>query len=501
MLTRQCFQTLLLCFEFLNFTSYAQLLSTCKSLAKYKNDATLRLNSGYKRMFLYSQIFDYNKNVFLTGPGGCGKTFCLNAIYSIATRLGRHVAMTSTTGASSLNVFHGQTLHSFSGLRKGTISIEDLKLQLQDTKTHRFYGKVKNCDLLIIDEVSMLGKRFLDKLDLVAKTVKNSSEPFGGIQVVFSGDFLQLRPVGDYYAFQSDVWPLFKFVTVQFTYPFRQTKDLSYYNMLQRIRIGKPSENDIKLLKQNCKETKRHDFSHDIIKPTHIFCYNKDVAKLNMEEFNKLTTKIELDINAIDKVYQIIKTRQGSKTIIDYQETDVITVDAARKLLGTRMEASAPSNLKFREGAQYILTMNADVKKSRVNGSRMVYTTNYKMKFLDGTTEVLNKLVKTSQFIVPVPGHSNIVLVRKQFAVKLGYACTIHSSQGMSLDSACIDLGKTFAAAMSYVALSRIRTLKGLYLLNFNTDAIKTADIAKRFYKQIDSSAIKKKKNTTVVKK
>lgn len=472
----------------LDSCSYIQLLHVCRPMRKLTDRSKyvhLKQNDALDRIELYRRIFDCGQNVFLTGCGGTGKTHFLNRLYEIATkRLRIPTIMTATTGTACLNLINGRTIHSFSGLGKGTIPIEVLSEDLKDERKCRFYQQWKQFHLLIMDEASMLGKRLIEKVDLVARTIRQSDKPFGGMQVVFSGDFLQLAPVADTYAFKSAVWTQLSFFNWELKFPYRHDQDLPYFRTLQRIRVGKLSADDIDMLEHKRDLTRSICLDDLRIKPTHIFCYHKDVAKLNREEFEKLTTPIEIDHNAEDLVMERRTVHlPGHPPVVTFEPSNRITVQEANQLLKNRAEHTCPFNIKFRDGAQYILTFNFNVKRGKVNGSRMAYRTGGFLEFRDGSIDRIERYLQVIHF--PVPSHPNLFLRRKQFAARLGYACTIHSSQGMSLDCACIDLEKTFASAMAYVALSRVRSSDGLYLKAFKKTSVKTNKEAKAFHETI----------------
>lgn len=470
---------------FLDSTSYVYFVNCCKINQCLKKLSIVQ-NSIFERIKVYQQIFDHSKNVFITGPAGTGKSTLLNKVYHMAINREIKTVMTATTGAACTPLDNSQTIHSYSGLYKGTIPFHVLVDYLNDGKYRNRFAKWKDLSLLIIDEVSMLGESFFNKLDLVASDIRGQKNaPFGNIQVVFSGDFLQLPPVADHFCFESKIWDNLKFSNMHLTIPFRQSQDLKYFKFLQRIRIARPLKSDIEMLKENVKATELVSFEDFKIKPTHLFTRTKDVRKRNKEEFNKLTTPIEFNNNAQDVLMERYTVMTEGKRTIKYRVyngADIGAVEAAT-LIGDRLEHVAPSNIEFRAGAQYILTTNYSVRNRLVNGSRMVYLSGGFVEFKFNQVESIEKFLRT--FTFPVPGRPNLFLSRQQYAFRLGYAVTIHSSQGMSLDCACIDLGKPFGFSLAYVALSRIRSLSDLYLLAFNVDSIKIHKAAAKFMKQI----------------
>jgi ATP-dependent DNA helicase PIF1 len=463
---------------FFDCWTYLAYVGTCKDIRILIKNDKITSNHILDVVKIYDLIFIQKRNVFITGSAGCGKSYILNKIYDLAIKFKLQTVMSASTGISSLNLKEGRTLHSFSGLKKGTIPIDALIEQLQEKKFNP--PKVWNTtDLLLVDEFSMIGSRFLSKLDIVGKHMRNPTKALGGIQLVLSGDFLQLPPVADKFAFDNKIWNELDITFVQLRFPFRQNQDLSYYYFLQRIRIGEPNEKDISFLEEKCKYTNNNIDKIEAmdIKPTRILSKQKEVKKINEDEFDKIKFDIEHTLNAEDYVVE--------KIIVDKKVTYIesrMNLSEAYLLLGNRAEHQAPSVISFKEGAQYILTFNFDLKKKQVNGSRCVYKDG-KIMFMDNSIKELIKCMHIFMY----PLGNNTYLRRKQVALRLGYAITIHGSQSLTIDCARLNLGKSiFCSAQAYVALSRIKNGDGLYIDEFVTKSIKTNKEAKKYLKQLN---------------
>ena len=155
--------------------------------------------------------FINGNNIFITGPGGCGKSYLIGEIITIAEQMKRKIDVTALTGCAAVLLGHNaKTLNSWSGIG---IANKDVEKIIEDVITNkRKRKKWSQCDVLIIDEVSMLSKRIFEILDAIGKQIRRSDKPFGGIQVIFSGDFYQLPPVGDefdgsnQFCFESEKW-------------------------------------------------------------------------------------------------------------------------------------------------------------------------------------------------------------------------------------------------------------------------------------------------------
>ncbi len=478
-----------LIFGYLNHTDYLSLTSSCKSLKKYHEDESVSNNYILDYIKIMRLVFDLRKNVFITGSAGTGKTFIMNKVYEKARELEKRVVATATTGIASTNLVEGRTIHSFSGLRKGNIPIEKLRegLAAGTIKPPKVWEET---DLLLIDEISMNGSRFLDKLNMVAQHRRDNNKALGGLQVVASGDFLQLKPVADNYPFVGDVWPKLKFEIICLRYPFRQSQDISYYRLLQRIRKGETTTGDVNWLKDRYEYTKKNmkEIEAMPIKPTRFKARQKDVQNYNKEQFDKLETPIEHTLNAQDAIFKRHKVEGGKYR---YENFYGITLNDAYEILKDRTEHQAPSSISFRQGAQYMLTFNFNVKKKHVNGSKCVYIGDGQLQFSDGSILTLSQV--EHQFSYNLGG--DVFLFRKQVAVRLAYACTFHSSQGLTVESAMIDLGPTiFDSGQAYVGLSRVKTASGLFIENFSERSLKTNELAKDFMQAVEDLTINKKK-------
>ena len=412
----------------------------------------------------------------------------MNKVYEKAKQLNKNVAATATTGIASTNLIDGRTIHSFSGLRKGNIPIAKLEEGLDS-------GKIKpprawaETDLLLIDEISMNGSRFLEKLNMVAQYKRENNKALGGLQCVASGDFLQLKPVADSYPFVGDVWPKMKFEIVCLRYPFRQSQDISYYRLLQRMRKGESTPSDINWLRERYQYTVKNmqEIEDMHIKPTRFKARQKDVQAYNKNQFERLTTPIEHTLEARD---ELVKRYQVDGKY-RYENFHGITLNAAYELLKDRAEHQAPAIIQFRVGAQYMLTFNFNVKKKHVNGSKCVYIGEGNLQFSDGSILTLSQVEHNFSYNLG----NDVFILRRQVAVRLAYACTFHSSQGLTVDCAMIDLGPTvFDCGQAYVGLSRVKTAKGLYIENFSERSLKTNDLAKDFMEAVENLTINKKK-------
>ena len=316
----------------------------------------------------------------------------------------------------------------------------------------------------------MLGRKNIELLDKIAKRIRNNCLPFGGIQVIFSGDFLQLPPVNDEFSFTSKIWDELDFKYYVLSIPYRYP-DIEYFYMLQRIRIGKPTPDDIKKLKNRVDVyidyVRKGLEKKETIKPTSLFSMKKDVEKLNLDELKKLPGD-PICYNSIDN-FSIDgneeKKEQGKKQ----EELTKKEVEDYTDYLNNVI----PKQLLFKPGAQVMLTYNLSLELGLANGSRGVV----KSCEHDGVLVTFKNGLTIKIVYNPYEQRDRKVkMIRYQIPLILAWSTSIHRAQGCTLDHAKMDLGTSiFAPGMSYVALSRIRSLDGVLLTSFIQNKI-TAD-------------------------
>lgn len=414
----------------------------------YKNNKML--NELQQKAF---EAMKNGKNVFLTGAGGSGKTFLINTFRNNFRGV-KIIATTSTTGVSAL-LIKGCTLHSFLGIGLGKADNEILYKKI--IKNSKYKKRWIETEVLIIDEVSMLSADLFDKLEVLARLLRKSDKPFGGIQLILTGDFCQLPPVkDDLFCFESKSWNDCIDETIYFTEIIRQD-DENFKKCLNEIRMGYiTKESEELLMKCCCKEN-----SNKKIIPTKIFSLNREVDFINKAEMDKIDEDIyEYDIEVEVSAY-------GSKSL--------------EKIL---KNCNAVESLQLCKGAQVMLLINLDLDSGLVNGSRGIIT-----GFVDDIPKV--KFMNGKEIIIDyfdwVIEEDDIVLATlTQIPLKVAYAISAHKSQGMTLDCAEIDLSNIFTYGQTYVALSRVKNTAGLFLKNYSKSKIKAHPKAVKFYNDLN---------------
>ena len=380
-------------------------------------------------------------SVFLTGAPGAGKTYILNKFVKRISRRGKVVAVTASTGIAATHI-GGTTIHSWSGLGiRDSLDERDRKALAANAKLVKRYNST---DVLVIDEVSMLHGQRLDMVNQVAKLLRGNLEPFGGLQVILVGDLFQLPPVtrgnGDLdFVHLSDAWaelaPKICYLSEQ-----HRQRSGGLLDFLEAMRRGDLEDFHHELLQERIGAQPNPDES-----VTKLYAHNVDIDSINQ---NKLA-----GINAKVQVYEM-RTKGGAAKVEQIQ----------RSVL-------APEVLELKVGAEVMFVAN-NPSAGYVNGTRgqVVGFDTESQPIVQVTGK--NRKLKVGEHSWKLEEDGRVRAEVFQLPLRLAWAITIHKSQGMSLDAAEIDLSKTFTPGMGYVALSRVRSLDGLYLRGLNAMAL-----------------------------
>jgi ATP-dependent DNA helicase PIF1 len=389
------------------------------------------------------EILKSGKNVFMTGSAGTGKTYVLNEYISYLKERKVYPSILAPTGIAASHL-GGQTIHSFFSLGIREEVDQDFLDDLLDKKN--LQSRFSKLNVLIIDEVSMISPAVFTAMDLILKAFKKSVLPFGGVQVILSGDFFQLPPVSrgnpaKRFAWQAPVWRDLELRTCYLQKKFRQVDD-PIILVLDEIRSGAITDKTHELLESRFHQELAIEFT-----PTKLYTHNMDVDRINLQELAALPTTAH-----------IFKSENtGSKANI---------------------EKIFKSSLVLEEIA---------LKKDAVV---LFIKNNQELGYVNGTTGVVTGFEAESGLpIVKLANNRSLTVAREnwmienakgavsatvsQLPLRLAWAITIHKSQGMTLDAAEIDLSKTFESGQGYVALSRIKSLQGLRLMGINDMALR----------------------------
>ncbi|MFA6251464.1 MAG: PIF1 family DEAD/DEAH box helicase [Candidatus Paceibacterota bacterium] len=406
-------------------------------------------------------ILKTGANVFLTGEPGAGKTYTINEYVKYLRDAGVEVAITASTGIAATHI-GGMTIHSWSGIG---IKRKLDKYDLDKLGSNEYVVKrINRAKVLVIDEVSMLSAVTLSMVDAVCREVRRSSEAFGGLQVIFVGDFFQLPPIikkmvdeeiqidedlqmtmmpegkEQIFAYDSQAWQRARPVVCYISEQYRQD-DEDFLSILSAIR--KNDFQDKHLKKIESRVVDELNFPKNVPK---LFSHNVNVDFVNTETLSKIdnpTVVFEMTSKGPDALVNILK--KG---------------------------CLSPETLSLKVGAEVMFTKN-NQKEGFVNG-----TLGEVVDFKNGTGYPLVQTKKGKTILVEpmewsVEENGKIKAKIIQMPLRLAWAITVHKSQGMSMDSALMDLSEVFEYGQGYVALSRVRRLSGLHIIGLNEKAFK----------------------------
>ena len=412
-----------------------------------------------------------HRSVFFTGCAGTGKSFLLNYLKQ---KLPSHSTFfTASTGLAAINV-QGSTIHSFAGIGLGV----ETKEKLCEMIFNRVLPKKRwrSCSILVIDEISMIDCALFDKLEYIARKIRNSDRPFGGIQLILTGDFLQLPPVRSMgFCFESARWSECVDVVIELESVFRQ-EDSSLVSVLNNVRRGVIDQAALKAF-QSCVN-RQFDVSDGIV-ATRLYPKRAQVTDENTERLNQLPAEPFI-YHAVDR---------GTDAYIDT----------------LRKGCNAADVLTVKVGAQVMLIKNLNTGRGLVNGSRGVVEDFVRSpdegRGVDIPAE-WNRVIHNNRWpqvrfvngerVICTPEQWSVevgtkpVASRLQVPLMLAWSLTMHKCQGMTLDRVSLHLGGVFEQGQAYVALSRIRSLDSLCIQDrFDPRVIVANPKALHFYDEL----------------
>jgi len=387
------------------------------------------------------EIMKMGYNVFLTGEPGTGKTYVLNKYIEFLRKKNIPLGITASTGIAATHL-DGVTIDSWSGLGiRDEITDKDI-----ENLKHKFHlcKRLQQAKVLIIDEVSMISGKRLDMIDKILKAIRNESKPFGGLQVILTGDLFQLPPVSQDrnnidFIFNAKSWLELDLRICYLTTAYRH-KDEKFLQVLLAVRENKVDENVLATLRQTINQT----FNTHIV-PAKLYTHNIDVDAINNHELDKLE----------DEPREFYMQVLGEEKLTSALKNTCL----------------APEVLRLKKNAVVMFVRN-NFEAGYVNGT-MGKVAGFNHNGDPVVAMYSGKKVTVTPAHWTIMDNDKIIAQLTQIPLRLAWAITVHKSQGMTLDAAELDLSKSFLPGMGYVALSRVRSLSGLKLLGLNDMALR----------------------------
>lgn len=420
------------------------------------------------------------KNVFFTGSAGTGKSVLLRAIIKSLRQKNVKspdaVAVTASTGIAACNI-GGVTLHSFGGVGIAQGTAVDLANKIKkNQKAASRWGRTR---VLIIDEISMLEGDFFDKLETIARILRKNSKPFGGIQLVLTGDFFQLPPVVKSsvvkFAFNAQCWKDCMDCTFNLTKVFRQ-KDQAFVDMLNEMRFGRLSEKSIQVF-----TARAAPLPDDGIAPTELFPRREDVDRANRERMEKLTGDLHT-YASVDGGTADPRSRENQLNNFMAPKELQLKVDAQVMMIKNVDEQLVNGTvgkvidfMTESEWAASVVGMATGEKEPGEKEKPKNRTNEVKLPVVEwkivGSRSPRIDLVRMEAFKVEGP-NGQVEVSRQQLPLILAWAMSIHKSQGQTLEKVKVDLRKVFEKGQAYVAISRATSLEGLQVIGFQASKV-----------------------------
>lgn len=459
-------------------SSAAVQITTVSAIPTIREDITLDCLKTYfsdnPEILLAIDELMEGKNLLLHGKAGTGKSTFINKLLKTPEFVNANICATTGTAAVLLDC-GASTLHSWAFKDLGENSIDHYVLSIHKNPVWLSAWKSR---FLIIDEVSMLKIETLDKIEKIARNIRQNERPFGGLQIMLSGDFLQLPPVetnskqrheNNDFCFAHDKFSKW-FSVVDLKKNYRQNTDTHFVDLLDNLRLGNCDARHQALLLSRMQ--KYEDNSQIAIQPTKLFTKRVNVNHINTAKLEELTT----DLHIYNHSYTITR---GQEVV---SECELRSEEIASALKSFDYNSQHEQVLKIRVGAQVMLIKNLDLNLGLCNGSRGVVVDFIEypvVEFTNGSRRIIKpELWKVKKI-------RGLCLQRSQVPLKLAWALTIHKSQGMTLDKAIIDLSDSFEYGQSYVALSRVKNLEGLYLSGLDISKIRAHPFVLKWLKSL----------------
>lgn len=467
--------------------SWAEHIAPRPMRKKLSANTFVRFSDDQKAAYI---AFEEKQNTLITGSAGTGKSELLKAIIAVCPA--STTAITGTT-AQCVQPLGGCTIHYWSGIGIGNTTAEAIAKKLKDGQFHKYkpdlrYQTQRKCTVLIIEEVGMLTGPQLDLISDVLKLVREDSRPFGGIQVVLNGDFLQLPPIPTKVpytglwtkqararmVYDAKCWNTLIQRIIIMRQKFRQSQN-AFITLLDHMRVGIMTLDD----QQMCVDAMSNKLVEiNGILPTTLCATREGVALINEERLSQQP--------CTGAMYPFPSKDTGPRSSVPYE------MEAFNK------ECMAPALLNLRVGAQVIV--NKNLGNGMVNGTRGVVVKFEQMKeTLNDSPTGLFPVIKlengTMHHVGPVKFDNitpdgSVTITRFQVPLNLAWSLTFHKVQGMTLERGKVDAANIWENGQLFVAMSRFKKIEGVQLMNFKRSALKTDMTTVAWYELVSDRAM-----------
>lgn len=492
--------------------SASDMRDAVKSYAAAKAATTIMLSKEQRHV--KTLVVENGQSVFFTGPAGTGKSVLMRAIIGeLKKKFARDpekIAVTASTGLAACNI-GGMTLHSFAGIGLGKEDAATLVKKIRrNPKAKNRWLKTK---VLVVDEISMVDGDLFDKLSQIGRTIRNNGRPWGGIQLVITGDFFQLPPVPDgskqreaKFAFDAATWTMSIDHTIGLTEVFRQ-KDPEFADMLNEMRLGRISEQTVR----NFQALSRPLQFNDGLEVTELFPTRNEVESSNQKRLRALSGK-PYRFDSLDTGDPAIRERllanMMAPTAIELKKGAQVML--IKNMDETLVNGSLGTVIDFMSESTFENTHVDDAARSDADSDAKKRIRAFSNALSDSSSKKDNVQYPLVQFHAVDGTHRTILCVpedwrvelptgevqasRKQLPLILAWALSIHKAQGQTLERVKVDLGKVFEKGQAYVALSRATTQEGLQVLRFQKEKVMAHPRVVGFYNKLYSAETAAKK-------
>jgi ATP-dependent DNA helicase PIF1 len=420
----------------------------------FRPESSLLVNLSSEQREIVETVLQ-GESIFFTGGGGTGKSYLLKKLVELLPAA--TTAVTASTGIAACHI-NGTTLHQFVGIGRVDPRVPGIAQQIigKLRRNPERLEIIKKTKVLIIDEISLIDAGLFELVSEILNAIRGTGKTFGGLQLVLSGDFLQLPPVSTKdgeparFCFQSKTWKRAVKKCLYLTRIFRQS-DAEFANILNQVRFGECSEETAGILLTRVKHANRAQGTGSL----KLLPLNKEVAELNEREISRIPRDVERQIfTSFDTVYD-----------------SLFLLDAV---------CVAKASLILPIGARVILLSTISISDKLVNGSTGTIVKFSKspavpyVKF-DAVAEPV--AVRMHEWVFNQNGKE--IARRRQIPLALAWGVSIHKSQGMTLESCEVSLDHIFEAGQAYVALSRCKSLDGLSIISNHPQGLSVKAIQK----------------------